>query len=55
MLMSVRAAIVSIALAVVPASAEAASPFDGLWVADLKTQMGQAGYDSYLVQNGVYE
>lgn len=32
-----------------------ASPFDGLWVADLKTQMGQAGFDRYHVQNGIYK
>jgi hypothetical protein len=40
---------------VVTASAKGmASPFDGLWVADLKTQMGQAGFDTYLVANGTY-
>lgn len=32
----------------------AASPFDGLWVDDLKTQMGEAGFDKYLIANGTY-
>jgi hypothetical protein len=35
-------------------AAPAASPFDGTWVDDLKTQMGEAGFDTYLVANGVY-
>lgn len=32
----------------------AAGPFDGTWVEDLQTQMGEAGFDTYLVANGVY-
>lgn len=55
MLMGIRAAIVATAMVIASASVHAASPFDGLWVADLKTQMGQAGFDTYLVQNGVYK
>jgi hypothetical protein len=42
------------ALAFSGASAMAASPFDGLWVDDLKTQMGEAGFDKYLIANGTY-
>jgi len=42
----------AIAFAGAPAHA---SPFDGSWVTDLNTQMGQAGFDKYLVANGVYE
>jgi hypothetical protein len=44
----------AIALAAAGVSAEAQNPFDGLWVDDLKTQMGQAGFDKYLVANGNY-
>jgi hypothetical protein len=43
------------ALSLGAASAQAASPFDGLWVDELKTQMGQAGFDTYLVANGIYK
>lgn len=46
--------ILATAAAINGASAEAASPFDGHWVDDLNTQMGQAGYDDYLVANGYY-
>jgi hypothetical protein len=42
-------------LAFTGSSAQAASPFDGLWVADLKTQMGQAGFDEYVVAKGIYK
>ena len=31
-----------------------ASPFDGTWIDDLTTQIGEAGFDTYLVANGVY-
>ena len=41
------------ALAAVPAAAR--SRFDGLWVTDLDTQMGQAGFDDYLVADGIYK
>ena len=30
------------------------SPFHGLWIDDLKTQMGKAGFDDYLITNGTY-
>jgi hypothetical protein len=49
-----RTLIFATALAVSAVSAQAASPFDGHWVDDLQTQMGQAGYDDYLVANGYY-
>lgn len=47
-------------IAVQPTSRTAAplpagSAFDGLWVEDLKAEMGQAGFDDYLVANGVYK
>lgn len=48
-------AIIAAPLVLAGAPAQAASPFDGLWVADLDTQAGQAGFDKYLVANGVYE
>lgn len=50
----IRAAVFAAAMALASASAHA-SPFDGVWVADLKTQMGQAGFDTYLIANGVYK
>ena len=50
-----RAAVFATALAFAEASAQATSPFNGLWVDDLKTQMGQAGFDTYLVWNGIYK
>lgn len=51
--MTVRAAIFALTLAFgSPAYAE--SPFDGRWVDDLDTQMGQAGFDTYLVSGGTY-
>ncbi len=43
------------ALPVTGAPAHADSPFDGLWVDDLKTQMGEAGFDNYLVTKGIYK
>ena len=49
-----KAVVVAIALALSAVSAHAASPFDGLWVDDLKTQMGDAGSDIYLSANGAY-
>ena len=55
MLMRIRAAIVTAAIAISSASVHAASPFDGLWVADLNAQMGQAGFDTFLVENGIYK
>lgn len=55
MLDLIRPAILAATLAISSASAHAAAPFDGLWVADLKTQMGQAGFDRYLVENGIYK
>lgn len=50
-----RAVIVAAALAFSATSARAASPFDGRWVDDLKTQIGVAGFDTYLVSNGIYK
>jgi len=50
-----RALILAAALALSGARVEAGSPFDGLWVTDLSTQMGQAGFDDYLVANGIYK
>jgi hypothetical protein len=50
-----RAVIFAMALALLAAGAQAASPFDGRWVDDLKTQMGQAGFDKYLLANGLYK
>jgi hypothetical protein len=47
--------IFALAVTLAGASAHAASLFDGLWVADLKTEIGQAGFDTYLVANGVYK
>jgi hypothetical protein len=54
MLSALRARIFAAALVLVAAPADAASPFDGFWVADLDTQIGQAGFDNYLVANGTY-
>ena len=31
------------------------SPFNGLWIDELKTQMGEAGFDEYLIANGTYK
>lgn len=50
-----RAAIAAALFVFGACSAHAASPFDGLWVADLDTQAGQAGFDKYLVANGIYK
>ncbi len=50
-----RAVILATALALASASAHAASSFDGRWVDDLKTQMGEAGSDVYLVASGIYK
>src|SRR5919202_2039935 len=49
-----RAVILASVLALDGASARAASPFDGVWVDDLKTQMGRAGFDEYVVATGLY-
>ena len=49
-----KAIVAAIALALGAVSAHAASPFDGVWVDDLKTQMGDAGSDVYLIASGVY-
>ncbi|HEX3423866.1 MAG TPA: hypothetical protein VHS33_10770 [Sphingomicrobium sp.] len=46
--------ILAAALVLSGASTHAASPFDGLWVDDLQTQMGEAGFDTYVVANGGY-
>lgn len=53
---TVLAAAVLSLLGPLPAAAAppAAGPFDGTWVEDLNTQMGEAGFDTYLVANGVY-
>ncbi|HEY0313235.1 MAG TPA: hypothetical protein VGC56_12150 [Allosphingosinicella sp.] len=51
---SAAAALILLGAPVASRPAPAASPFDGLWVDDLKTQMGEAGFDTYLVANGVY-
>ena len=50
-----RAVLLAAALGIVAAPVVAASPFDGRWVVDLDTQAGQAGFDKYLVANGVYK
>jgi hypothetical protein len=50
-----KALILAAALALAGTSAQAASRFDGRWVDDLKTQMGQAGFDTYLVAGGMFE
>lgn len=55
MVSSVRAMVIAAVVASAEAVAHAASPFDGMWVADLNTQMGQAGFDTYLVENGTYK
>jgi hypothetical protein len=55
MLSQMRVIALAAALASAGPSAHAASPFDGLWVADLKTQMGQSGFDDYLVARGIYK
>lgn len=49
-----RAQAVAAALILMSGRAALASPFDGLWVADLKMQMGQAGFDNYVIKNGNY-
>jgi hypothetical protein len=50
-----RAFTLGAVLTLAAAPAAARSPFDGLWVTDLSAQMGQAGYDDYLVANGIYQ
>jgi hypothetical protein len=55
MLSAIRAAIFAAAMAVAGASSYANSPFDGHWVEDLQTQAGDAGFDKYLVANGIYK
>lgn len=55
MVSELKAALVAATLIFIDAGNTAASTFDGLWVADLKTQMGQAGFDNYLVENGNYK
>jgi hypothetical protein len=50
-----RATIFAATLALAGASAQARNPFDGLWVDDLGTQAGEAGFDTYLVSNGTYK
>lgn len=50
-----RLLVVAAALTLTGTFAKAAGPFDGLWVDDLKTQMGEAGFDTYLVANGIYK
>jgi len=55
MLCSIRAVIFAAAIAVTGSSADAKSPFDGHWVEDLQTQAGDAGFDKYLVANGIYK
>ena len=50
-----KAALVAATLVFVGAGNAAVSPFDGLWVADLKTQIGQAGFDNYLLVDGNYK
>jgi hypothetical protein len=47
--------LIAIALLMAGAPARAASGFDGHWVEDLKTEMGQAGFDDYLVEHGIYK
>lgn len=54
MLQPVRGLILAMGVASIATFAEARSPFDGLWVVDLKTQMGQAGFDKYVVAHGNY-
>lgn len=49
-----KAVLFATALTVAGTTSGAASPFDGFWVDDLKTQMGEAGFDTYLISNGVY-
>jgi hypothetical protein len=49
-----KAFILAAILALGGAPARPASPFDGLWVDELKTQAGEAGFDTYLVANGTY-
>src|SRR5437763_13813517 len=51
----IRAEILAAAMVFAGVSAHATSPFNGLWVADLNTEMGQAGLDNYLVANGIYK
>lgn len=50
-----RASILALALVSAAAPAQTAGRFDGHWVDELKTQMGEAGFDAYLVANGVYK
>ena len=52
---ALKALVLAGAFALVGARAEARSPFDDLWVAALDTQMGQAGFDDYLVADGIYK
>ena len=50
-----RAVIFAAALAFGGAPSQAGSPFEGIWVDDLKSQMGEAGFDTYLVANRIYK
>src|SRR3569623_459969 len=50
-----RALILAPALASAGAPAQAAGRFDGHWVDELKTQLGEAGFDTYLLSNGLYK
>jgi hypothetical protein len=45
---------IAVLLSMARTSASAASPFNGHWVDDLKTQTGAAGSDVYLVADGIY-
>lgn len=45
---------VTMAISAASAPAAAASPFDGLWVDALKTQVGEAGFDAYVVADDRY-
>ena len=47
--------ILTAALALAGASGNAASPFNGVWVDDLKSQMGETGFDIYLIAKGIYK
>lgn len=51
---TMRAVFAAVMLALGALSAHAASPFDGVWIDELKTQMGDAGSDVYLIANGIY-
>lgn len=51
---AMRKLVFATALAISGSCAQGANPFDGHWVDDLNTQIGQAGYDDYLIANGYY-